>query len=279
MMKLTLKDLVVLLFLSNTLLFFTTSCTTVPYTGRHQFMMTSEGQEIVLGQKAWDEVQRTNQLSTNEEYNKTLQRIAKNITNNIKEKKYNWEFIVIESPKANAFCLPGGKIAVYSGFFEILKNDGELAAVVGHEVAHAIARHAGERMSHKDAAQISGEALNQVLSQEVPLPIPWLEAFGIASNVGVILPYSRTQEYEADYIGMIIMAKAGYNPQAAVEFWKTYAKQSDYDSITEFFTTHPMGTKRLKEIKSNIAKVTKYYKESKDKKGFGKAYNNFSKNN
>jgi metalloendopeptidase OMA1, mitochondrial len=250
-MKTVIIKLVILLLISNTILLITTSCTTVPYTGRHQFMMTSEGQEIVLGQKAWDEVLSTNQASTNEEYNKSLQRVAENITKNITEKNYNWEFLVIESPKANAFCLPGGKIAVYSGFFEVLNNDGELAAVVGHEVAHAIARHAGERMSHKNAAQISSQALSQVLSREVPIPIPWMEAFGIASNVGVILPYSRTQEYEADYIGMIIMSKAGYDPQAAVEFWKKYAKQSNYDSITEFFTTHPMGRKRLKEIKTH----------------------------
>ena len=268
----TTKQRIVLPVLFILILFFT-SCTTVPYTDRHQFIITSENQEIVLGDKAWDEVKSTNTISENKEYNDALQRVAENITKYVDEKKYDWEFIVIDSPIANAFCLPGGKIAVYSGFFDVLKNDGELAAVIGHEIAHAIARHAGERISFQYATQVSGETLNQILTQQdIPLPIPWMDIFGIVSDIGVILPYSRAQEYEADYIGMILMAKAGYNPQAAEDFWKQYAKQSDYNYITEFFTTHPMGKKRLKEINNNIPKVIKYYKDAKDKNNFGKDY-------
>ena len=269
MRKLYLKRIFILLI---TVIVFS-SCTTVPYTGRKQFIITSPNDEITLGEKAWIQFKAENKLSTNKQYNEALNRVAKNITSAINESGYNWEFAVIESPMANAFCLPGGKIAVYSGFFKILSNDGELAAVVGHEIAHAIARHAGERMSQQNAAQISSEALSQVLNQQdIPVPIPWMEVFGIASNYGVILPYSRTQEYESDHIGMILMAKGGYNPQAAVDFWEKFSKKADYDSLTEFFMTHPMGSKRLTEIRDDLAIAMKYYNKAKVKHGFGQKY-------
>jgi len=129
-------------------------------------MVTSEDQEILLGEKAWKQIKEDNKISENEAYNKTLQKVAKNITENIKDKNYKWEFVVIESPESNAYCLPGGKVAVYSGFFDFLNNEGELAAIVGHEIAHALARHSGERLSQQYAAQIGGEALSQVLSQQ-----------------------------------------------------------------------------------------------------------------
>ncbi len=189
------------------------------------------------------------------------------------KKNYNWEFVVIESDTANAFCLPGGKIAVYSGLFKVLDNDAELATVVGHEIAHAVARHGGERISQSLLQQAGGSALAIVL-QQVNVSPNWAQIYGIATNVGIMLPYSRQQEYEADNIGMIIMAKGGYTPQAAINFWQKYAKMNEFNILQEFFTTHPMGSKRLEEIKSLLPQANKYYSKALSKQGFGQQYKN-----
>ena len=247
------------------------SCVTVPYTKRNQFIITSEKEEILLGQQAWNETLRTNKVSTSQQYNDALERVATRLALAADKKNYDWNFIVLESDKANAFCLPGGKIVVYSGMFKVLDNDAELAAVVGHEVAHALARHGGERITHLYTQQLSGAILSVALSQ-TNLPADWGQVFGIVSDVGVILPYNRTQEYEADHIGMIIMAKVGYNPEAAVTFWKKYTEQGDYGALQEFFTTHPMGKKRLKEINKLLPEILKYYNDAPIKQNFGEKY-------
>ncbi|MCF7791974.1 MAG: M48 family metallopeptidase [Victivallales bacterium] len=250
-----------------------TGCSSAPYTGRNQFLITSENEEIILGNKAWKQIIDDSVICNNKEYNSSLKRVAENLIKKINEQNYNWSFLVIQSSQANAFCLPGGKIAVYSGLFKVLDNEGELAAIVGHEIAHALARHAGERMSQKYAAQVASLTLNEILvQQDIPVPVPWKSIFGIATNYGIILPYSRTHEYEADHIGMILMAKGGYNPHAAVSFWEKYSELSDYDFIAEFFSTHPMGEKRLKEIRKNLPIAMKYYDKAEVKHGIGKTY-------
>ena len=237
------------------------SCTTVPYTERNQFIVTSENEEIQLGQTAWNDTQKSNKISTNKQYSSTLERVGARLAPAADKKNYNWEFLVFESDTANAFCLPGGKIAVFSEMFKIARNDPELAAVVGHEIAHAVARHGGERITHLYSQQLGSAVLATVLAQ-VNVSGDWSQVFGIVSNLGVILPYSRTQEYEADHIGMIIMAKAGYSPEAAITFWEKYAKEGDYGTLQEFFTTHPMGGKRLKEMKKLLPKAMKYYNKA-----------------
>ena len=234
------------------------SCTTVPYTERNQFIITSENEEIQLGQTAWNETLKNNKVSTNKQYNDTLERVGTRLASAVDKNNYNWEFIVIESDTANAFCLPGGKIAVYSEMFKVLDNDAELAAVVGHEIAHAVARHGGERITHLYTQQLGSTILSTALAQ-ANISGDWSQVFGIVSNLGVILPYSRTQEYEADHIGMIIMAKAGYTPNAAVSFWEKYSKLNGYGAFQEFFATHPMGEKRLKEIKRLLPEINKNY--------------------
>ncbi len=249
------------IFLFMLLLAMLPSCTTVPYTERDQFLLTSESHEMELGQKAWDETLRTNEVSTNKEYRDTLDRVGVRLASAVDKKNFTWEFMVLESDIPNAFCLPGGKIAVYDAMFKVVDNDPELAAVVGHEIAHAIARHGGERMSYLYTQQLSGALLSVVLSQ-ANVPGDWGQVFGIATDIGVILPYSRVQEYEADHIGMIIMAKAGYSPEAAITFWEKYAKEGDYGTLQEFFTTHPMGGKRLKEMKKLLPKAMKYYNKA-----------------
>jgi len=243
----------------------------MPYTERKQFIITSEKDEMLLGQQAWDETLRKSTASTNKQYNDALERVATRLAIAAEKENYNWKFVVLESDTANAYCLPGGKIVIYSEMFKVLDNDAELAAIIGHEVAHAIARHSGERLSHLYMQQISSTILSIALAQ-ANVATDWGPIFGIATDLGVILPYSRTQEYEADHIGMIIMSKAGYNPKAAVTFWEKYAKQNNYNILQEFFTTHPMGSKRLEKIKKILPTAMKYYNDAPIKQGLNEIY-------
>ena len=242
------------------------SCRSVPYTNRSQMIFISEEQENELGRQAWAEILAKTRKSGNIEYNRALQRVGWHIAKQVK-KKYDWEFVVFDNQEPNAFCLPGGKVGVFSGLFKYTANDAELASVVGHEVGHAIARHAGERISQ------------QMLTSA------WTNAFGILSGTfwvgilaasvldyGVSLPYSRTHEYEADEIGVFLMAKAGYNPYAALDFWKKFAELSKGGYVSEFFSTHPVGPHRIEALKDEMPRALKYYQKSKVKYDLGVIY-------
>jgi len=249
------------------------SCTTAPYSDRNQLIMTSKNEESQYGTDAWKQVLSDNKVSSNTVYRDRLNRVAGNLIKVITDENYKWEFIVIDSNQANAFCLPGGKIAVYSGLFDIVSNDAELAAVIAHEIGHALARHSGERMTHLYGKQIGQGILGIVIKQaDVNLSVDWTKVYGIVSDVGVILPYSRVQEYEADHIGIMIMAKAGYNPVADLIFWEKFSKLASYGELQEFFTTHPMGIKRIKEIESLMPTAEILYNKATVKRNLGVVY-------
>ena len=179
-----------------------------------------------------------------------------------KIENYQWEFNVIKDDEtANAWCMPGGKVAVYTGILPYTKNDAGLAAVLGHEVAHAIAEHGNERMSQALVAQLGGVALAVALkdkpneTQQI-----FMAAYGITANVGALLPYSRLHENEADRIGLTIMAKAGYNPNEAVRFWQAMSEKGGSRPPT-FLSTHPAPESRIEKIKSHIPEAMRYYKK------------------
>ena len=174
---------------------------------------------------------------------------------------FQWEFHVIDKPKvANAFCLPGGKIFVYTGIFKYISSDAELATVIGHEVGHALARHGAERMSMGLLTQLGEQAAMMALNiQSTEAMQAFDAAYGVAANIGVLLPYSRTQEYEADHIGLILMALAGYDPHAALSFWEKMAQESKGKSSVEFLSTHPLDKNRIARIKALIPEAMKYY--------------------
>jgi predicted Zn-dependent protease len=180
------------------------------------------------------------------------------------QKNYKWEFFVIDNNKeANAFCLPGGKVFVYTGLFKYIANDAELAAVMGHEIGHALARHGAERMSRGILAQTGGEVLQTVMvgrgnPQNTAMV---MEAFGIGTQLGVTLPHSRTQEYEADHIGLVLMAKAGYNPNAALSFWNKFARSGQ--TPPEYLSTHPAPANRIATIRKLIPKVMPLYRRAR----------------
>ncbi|MEK6635205.1 MAG: M48 family metallopeptidase, partial [Planctomycetota bacterium] len=175
-------------------------------------------------------------------------------------------FKLIQDDKTvNAFCMPGGKIAVYTGILPITQDENGLAVVLGHEVAHALANHGGERMSQLLLAQMGATTLSAALSQQPQQTRQLLlQVYGIGANVGVILPYSRNHELEADHIGLIIMARAGYDPRTAIPFWQRMNDKAG-KRPPEFLSTHPAPIKRIEDIRNKIPEAMKYYKQSTNK--------------
>jgi predicted Zn-dependent protease len=174
---------------------------------------------------------------------------------------YAWEFNLIESKEVNAWCMPGGKVVVYSGILPITQNETGLAVVMGHEIAHAAAKHSNERMSQALVEQLGGQTLAAALQQKPQQTQDLLMSlFGVGVQLGAILPYSRVQESEADHLGLIFMAMAGYDPNGAIEFWQRMSQNAGAQPI-EFLSTHPSDANRIKKIKSEIAEAMKYYKK------------------
>jgi len=171
----------------------------------------------------------------------------------------SWEFNLVKDKAANAFVLPGGKVVVYTGILPVAENETGLAVVMGHEVAHMIADHGNERMSQALLTQMGGIALQTALStQPAETQNLLMAAYGMGAQVGVLLPYSRLQESEADHLGLIFMAMAGYDPRAAVGFWQRMAEQGG-SSPPEFLSTHPSGSSRIAEIKKHLPEALSYY--------------------
>ena len=175
---------------------------------------------------------------------------------------YAWEFNLVEDKEANAWCMPGGKVVVYTGILPITKNEAGLATVMGHEIAHAVARHGNERMSQALLTQMGGMALAVALDQQPSQTSQlWMAVYGMGAQVGILLPYSRLQETEADHLGLIFMAMAGYDPHEAVEFWQRMAEMKDGKAPPEFLSTHPSDQARIKKIKEFIPEAMKYYRK------------------
>jgi predicted Zn-dependent protease len=241
------------------------ACTKAPITGRDQLLLLSEEQEVQMGLQSFLQVKKKNadKISRNPYINEQVRRVGRRIAQ-ATGKNYKWEFIVIESNQPNAFVLPGGKVTVYTGILPITLNDHGLATVLGHEVAHAIARHGGERVSQNilvqtslAAVQIGMESSGSSMSREVTA------ALGAGASVGILLPYARTQESEADRLGLIYMAKAGYDPRRAVNFWRRMiaaAQKSGGNRPPEWLSTHPGGERRIRQIQAWLPEALRYYR-------------------
>ena len=249
--------LLIALAVSISIAFLFTGCGTVPITGRSQLNLMSPGQEMQLGLTSFEETKKQVPISKDAQANAMVQRVGQKIaavaTKDMPDAK--WEFVVFESKEANAFCLPGGKVGVYTGILPITKDDAGLATVLGHEIAHAVARHGGERMSQAMVIQGGGSLLGLGLQNTDPR---WQAvaqlAYGYGTKVGAELPHSRGQESEADHIGLIYMTRAGYAPEAAVDFWKRFGefnKQRGGDTPW-FLRTHPLDETRVKQLEGWI---------------------------
>jgi len=237
------------------------ACETVPISGRSQLVLIPEGTEVKMGLTSYQEIIGKSKLSTDARANEQLARVGRRIADATGRTDYQWEFKVIEDPQVNAFCLPGGKVAVYTGILPVAHDDAGLAAVVGHEVSHAIARHGGERMSQQLAVQgISLAAAETLLSGRDPALVQLASAaLGGLGNVGVLLPYSRLQESEADHLGLVYMAKAGYDPHAARDLWTRMAAANSSRPV-ELLSTHPLPETRITQIEGWIPEAMTYYK-------------------
>jgi predicted Zn-dependent protease len=246
-------------------------CVTTPETGRQAFIITSESEEAALGVQAYHEILSKEKIANNPQWNAILQRVGSRIAKAANRPNYQWEFKLIESTQKNAFCLPGGKVAVYTGILPLMKNEAGMAVVLGHEVAHATARHGGQRISSAMGTQLGLAALGELIGGDDKSTQKQLlmAALGVGANIGVALPFSRANESEADEIGLIYMARAGYDPNEAPRFWDRFASESG--SPPEFLSTHPNSANRRDALTSQIPKVMPIYERS-PKTGLGESF-------
>ncbi len=247
-------------------LVFWSGCSTVPVTGRSQLNLMSPGQEMQLGLTSFDQLKKETPISKDPAANALVQKVGKRIAAVAQPDMPNaqWEFVVFESKEANAFCLPGGKVGVYTGILPITKDEAGMATVLGHEIAHAVARHGGERMSEAMLMETGGQILGTTLSTADPrTQAAATIAYGLTTQVGVQLPHSRKQESEADEIGLIYMARAGYDPEAAVGFWERFAaynQQQGGGGTLPFLRTHPTDEKRIQQLKAWMPRAKAEYR-------------------
>jgi len=242
-------------------------CITNPETGRRQLLLVPESQMTELGLSSFEQIKKETPISKDAAANALVQRVGKRISEVVDLPGAQWEFVVFESKEANAFCLPGGKIGIYTGILPITKDDAGLAAVMGHEVAHATLQHGRERMSQGLAVQAFGQGVGTFVDAKNP---QWTQAFsqlyGVGAQVGVLLPHSRLQESEADHRGLIYMAKAGYDPEASVAFWQrfsAYNQSAGGGGTPSFLRTHPLDETRIKQLKKWMPEAKALFQKAK----------------
>lgn len=269
-MKNTLKFLIAFLVIQTIIV----ACSTVPLTNRKQLNMIPDSELLAMSYQQYDTFLTENKVSQNKEQTRLVKGVGLNIktavTRYLADNNYGnlldgyaWEFNLVENDLVNAWCMPGGKVVIYSGILPVTKDETGLAVVMGHEIAHAIAEHGGERMSQEMLRQFGGFALTMAV-QKYPEQTQqyWMAAYGLGSEVGVMLPFSRTHETEADHMGLIFMAMAGYDPQEAPEFWKRMSAVGGA-SPPEFLSTHPSDQTRISNLNKWMPEAKGYYEKSK----------------
>jgi predicted Zn-dependent protease len=266
------KSYAIILF---ALTFFMLSCSTVPITGRQQLNLIPHESMLSMSFEQYGQFLKKNKLSTDKKKTQMVKRTGQRIQQAVEQyfianrmsyklRNYKWDFNLVENKEENAWCMPGGKVVIYTGILKYTKDETGLAVVMSHEIAHAIAGHGNERMSQFLALQMGGTALSTALSsQPAQTQKLWMTAFGVGSQVGFILPYSRIQEHEADHLGLIFMAQAGYDPEGAIAFWSRMSQKKQGVQSPVFLSTHPSDAMRIRKIKEVIPKARKYYKKAR----------------
>jgi predicted Zn-dependent protease len=246
------------------------SCSEVPVTGRKQFNIVPDSYMNSMSAQAYGEFLTQNPVSKDSEKAAMVKRCGKRIQaaveayckeHDVSLKNYKWEFNLVEDKTVNAWCMPGGRVVVYTGLLPVAQDENGLAVVMGHEIAHAIAKHGSERMSQGLMVELGGIAISQA-TKEYPDETRnlFMKSYGAGTQVGVLLPYSRKHEAEADHMGLIFMAMAGYDPREAVGFWERMADMKQGQAPPEILSTHPSDKKRIEKIKELLPDVMKYYK-------------------
>jgi len=246
------------------------ACATVPITGRRQLSLIPDSQMNSMSFTQSDQVLAESKLSKDAAATAQIKRVGGKIQAAVETyfqqqgqsqqlAGYAWEFNLIDSDQVNAWCMPGGKVAFYTGILPVCKDDAGVAVVMGHEVAHAIAKHGSERMSQQMALQLGGMALSEAVSSKPEQTRDlWMGVFGLGAQVGVMLPFSRSHESEADRLGMIFMAMAGYDPREAPKFWERMAANGG-GSPPEFLSTHPSDATRIRQLNEYLTEALPYY--------------------
>ena len=246
------------------------ACATVPITGRRQLSLVPGGEMLAMSYQQYSEVIQTSELSRDAEATAMVQRVGRRIQGAVERymaeqgladrlKGYAWEFNLIESDQVNAWCMPGGKVAFYTGILPICGDEAGVAVVMGHEVAHAVAEHGNERVSQGLLTQFGGLALGEALSNKPEqTQTLWMTAFAVGAQFGALLPYSRLQESEADHLGLIFMAMAGYDPREAPSFWQRMSAAGGV-APPEFMSTHPSDATRIRKLNESMPEALRHF--------------------
>ena len=263
----TLKSVVTMLVATVCAGLILVSCGAVPLTGRKQILLVSDQEVYQAGLTQYKEYIASSELSKDTKTTAMVKSVGKKLAdatekylraNGFESEIANlqWEFNLVKNNEVNAFCMPGGKIVVYEGLFAVAQNEAELAVVLGHEIAHAVAKHSNERMSQQILAQYGAAILQQALSQKsAAVQTVAVNVFGLGAQVGMMLPYSRKHEYEADYMGIVFMEIAGYDSQSAVDFWSKMSAGGG--NASDFLSTHPSDSKRIAQITARMPEAKK----------------------
>lgn len=253
------------------LLLLISGCSKVVLSGRKQLLLVSDSEVMSLSNQSFTDYMKTAKASTNKTNTAMVTRVGKNVAAAVESyltsqglqselANFAWEFHLVQDATPNAFCMPGGKIVVNEGILPYTQTEAGLAIVLGHEVAHAVAKHSAERLSQQMLVSYGGQALGAILQTKTAATQQLAQqVYGLGANYGVMLPYSRSNESEADQLGLIFAAMAGYNPNVAVEFWQRMA--SNGQTVPEFMSTHPSDAKRIAHIQSLLPEALKYYKK------------------
>lgn len=241
-----------------------TACTTVPITGRKQLNLVPQETLLSLSSSQYEEFMKENRQVTGTPAARQVHQVGARLqkASNLYFRQrgarddlaaYDWDFVLIQDDSANAWALPGGKVAVHTGVLPIAGNEAGLATVMAHEMAHVVARHGGERMSQALLVQLGGMALSTAISERPETTQKlWLASFGLGATYGLVLPYSRLHETEADRIGLMLMSMAGYDPHEALYFWERMLEKQQGRTVPEFLSTHPTDRTRLNNIRQAI---------------------------
>lgn len=241
--------------------FLLTACATSP-TGRQQLLLVSGEQMQEMGVTAFQQMKQEMPVSKNRQVNRYVTCVADAVTSQLPAKaQQQWEVVVFEEDSANAFALPGGKIGVHTGLLEVAENQDQLAAVIAHEVAHVLAQHSAERVSQQFATQAGLDLVGAMTGGDTETKKQLLGLLGVGAQFGILLPYSRTQESEADIYGLELMAKAGFDPRASVELWQNM-KASGGQTPPEILSTHPAPDTRIQDLRNRIPQVMQHYDEA-----------------
>lgn len=249
------------------------SCSEVAITGRKQLNLVPDAYMNSMSFQSYSEFISQNKLSADSANTQMVKNVGRKIQKAVEQycaennmagqlSGYKWEFNLVEDPNINAWCMSGGKVVVYTGILPVTKNEAGLATVMGHEIAHAFAKHGAERMTQGLLVEMGGMALDKALaSRPAETKNLLLRSYGVGTQYGILLPYSRTHESEADRLGLIFMAMAGYNPNEALGFWQRMSALKQGTAPPELLSTHPADSTRIRNIKELIPEAMRYYKQ------------------